>query len=342
MSHWKIVPASQFINYIDQWDKLNEQLYNSHPMLDSRFVHALLNFFDEQITNLAIYSNNQDKVENILILTFKNKGFIRTFLPSQSQIAPVLCQNPASLQTLFQSLPKHIFFMDIMCQDPLYTFNTDYLISYDKFYHVTTVNIDLSNTFDEYWGNRSKNLRKTVKRFFNKLEKDGISITQKTNTITSELEQALERYGALESRGWKGAKGTAIHPNNIQGKFYLDLIRNFNLTNQVEIFELYFNEKHVASQVFVLNQSMILFLKTTYDEDYAQYAPGRLLCYQLLQNEFATKRAKTIEFYTNATADQIAWSTGQREINHFTIYRSNLIWKTVKLARKIRKLLTKI
>lgn len=339
MSHWQILPVSQFHSYVQQWDNINESSFDSHPMLDSRFVLALLNFFDDKKTSLAIYSNDYGQIENILLLSFHNANFCRTFLPSQSQIAPILCKNPASLNTLFRSLPNYMLFIDIMCQDPLYTFNVDSLNNHENFHHVTTIGIDLSSTFEEYWKQRSKNLRKTVNRFFNRLEKDGISITEKSNKTLSELEQAIERYGYLESRGWKGAEGTALHPNNIQGKFYLDIIRKFNKTNQVEIFEIYFNEKHVASQMFLLNSSMILLLKTTYDEDYSQYAPGRLLCYQLLQHEFSTKRAKSIEFYTNATTDQISWCTGQRDIKHVTIYRSNLIMQAGKLVRKIKQLM---
>jgi len=35
------------------------------------------------------------------------------------------------------------------------------------------------------------------------------------------------RYGILESAGWKGKSGTSIHPENIQGAFYDEVLQSF-------------------------------------------------------------------------------------------------------------------
>lgn len=38
---------------------------------------------------------------------------------------------------------------------------------------------------------------------------------------------ALADYGALESAGWKAGTGTAIHPDNAQGRFYRRMLEAF-------------------------------------------------------------------------------------------------------------------
>jgi hypothetical protein len=66
---------------------------------------------------------------------------------------------------------------------------------------------------------------------------------------------------------------------------------------------------------------MTVILKTAYDESIARFAPGRLLLHEVLNHAFQEKRNKRVEFYTNATQDQLAWATGQRVISHVTCFR---------------------
>ena len=79
------------------------------------------------------------------------------------------------------------------------------------------------------------------------------------------------------------------------------------------------------SRLCIKNKSMMIILKTTYDEDKSRFAPGRILLYLVLEREFNLRRIKTIEFYTNATEDQVAWSTGQRSISNVLIFRNSFI-----------------
>lgn len=341
MEKWIILPITAFADFTQQWDELNERLYRSHPMLDSRFVRALINHFASTDTYLAVYPANLTSPDNLLLLQPAKPGVWQTFLPSQAQIAPVLCGFAPSLVDLPGALPGLVLAIDLLCQDPLYSFSTDELNALEVINHVTTINIDLHADFAAYWQQRSKNLKHNINRYFKRLSKNATTYQINVINKADQLLQALDRYGELESSGWKGATGTAINSQNVQGRFYAELLLAFAATNQAEIVEISINGQLAASRMLILNGDMLIIVKTTYDEQLAVYAPGRLLLYLLIEREFTLKRVQTIEFYTNATIDQIGWCTGQRDIKHLMLYRSIGIHLFAQRLRTIKTVLSK-
>jgi len=203
--------------------------------------------------------------------------------------------------------------------------------------HALTVAIKLTDDFENYWLSRSKKLQQNYGRYLRRLQKKSLSINTKCYEEPSQISEAVIRYGIIESRGWKGFQGTSIHANNIQGAFYAQLMKEFAVSRNASVYELYFNDKLVASRLCVLNSEMLVMLKTTYDEEFSEFAPGRLLLHAVIAQEFAKKRVNKIEFYTNATQDQISWSTEQREIQHVTLFRNSLLKKVYQARNLIRK-----
>ena len=78
----------------------------------------------------------------------------------------------------------------------------------------------------------------------------------------------------------------------------------------------------------------------SYDERAAEYAPGRLLLYKLIESCFEQDVIASIEFYTRVTTDQLSWANGQREISHFNIFPCAVLGKCMKLARRVKKAIT--
>lgn len=340
MSHWQLYPCSVFDDFSGQWDQLNQQLYRSHPLLDSRFVGNLLKYFATPQTCLAVYPANTEHLSNMLLIQPGKAGVWQTFLPSQAQISPMLCRVPEALLKLPDALPKYTVAVDLLCQDPRYSFATSPLKNLDVIDHVTTINVAVKGDFADYWEQRSHNVRKNIRRYFNRLANNHFAFQLNIVTEADELPSALQRYGELESKSWKGEAGTAIHSQNAQGRFYRDVLQDFAMNRQAEIIELIVNGQVIASRINILNKDMLVILKTTYAEEFSEYAPGRLLLYLLIEREFSLKRVEHIEFYTNATTDQIAWATGTRIIQHVTLYSSAITQKIVNLYRTMKNLLS--
>ena len=150
---------------------------------------------------------------------------------------------------------------------------------------------------------------------------------------------AVGRFGDLESAGWKGPLGTAIHRSNAQGSFYGDVLERFARMGRGRVYELYDGKHLAASQLCIDNGHALVLLKTTYDEKMARLAPGRVLLYRLLEHEFASRHFEAVEFYTDAGPEELKWATGSRPVYHVALYRSAMIKRVIVGSRRLRALL---
>lgn len=336
---WEVVKLKGSLGeYDNDWWRLNDELYHSHPLFDVRCINLLLEFYSNGEERLCIHRDVNGEVDGLLIVVKRKFGIWSLFLPSQLQIAPVLVKNTTDLRSLFKCLPKYCFILEFLNQDPLYSVvshDTDHL-PIIKQYNVTTISIDVTGDFESYWQRRSRKLRQNVNRYINRIKREGRELSF-VPIIESENENLVSAYGELESSGWKGKKNTAININNMQGKFYKRLLDSYSTTKGAIVYELYCDKKLIASRLCIKNKGMMVTLKTTYDEAYAKYAPGRILLFYMLKHEFDLNELETIEFYTNATSDQISWSTGQRDIEHVTLFSSQLLKNIYLLLSRIRR-----
>ena len=293
------------------------------------------------------FSNNKDLIlfeggdKDILLLSNKSAIIKSSFLPSQAQI---------SLNT-FKSIPNEIlvnFFrarkscarLDLLCIDSLYMPIEDIKWKYfEKDLHATTFSISINSSFEEYWNARSKKLRNNIKRYIKRIESDLSGYEFRVVSAKCELDNAIDRYGELESSGWKGSLGTALHPNNQQGAFYKKLLSEFSDTNGAVVYEIYIDGKLVASRLCIQTSQMMIMLKTTFDENMKNYAIGRVLLYEVVKYEFERKVTKSLEFYTNASQDQLSWATEQRDIFHVSLYRNSVVKFLFQSLRSIKNLL---
>ena len=102
------------------------------------------------------------------------------------------------------------------------------------------------------------------------------------------------------------------------------------------VYELYFDNCLVGSQLAIGNDSMLITLKTTYNEAYKEYSPGKVLDYLTLKQEFELGRYSKIEFCTNAGPELMRWGNRTRPISHVTIYRSKFSQRLALAYRKIK------
>lgn len=318
---WEFLPAvGAFSKYCHAWDELNRRLYNGHPYFDSRFVGLLLKYFARGDEVLCIYHGAKDG-DGILLLQPGRYGRWTQFAPSQAQAAPILVSHANMLPELFQDWPGR-FMVDFLCQDPKFTPLSDALPIL-RLDHAQTIGIDLNGEFDAYWRARPKSLIENMRRYGRRAQTDGLLPELRCVTESEQMKEALARYGALESKGWKEKIGTAIHATNRQGGFYRDVLTSFAETGQARVYECWFGNRLIAAELTLNNADMTILMKTTHDESLARYAPGRTLLRLLVEHEFKERFRPRIEFYTNASLDEQAWGTDQRMIQHIMLFSSH-------------------
>ncbi len=334
---WSVLPLQRSLgDHAADWAALNEHNFGDHPLLSAEFVNALLHGFGEGHEHLCLGRDASGRIQAMCILRPEAPMVWRSFLPSQAQVGPTLLSNAAAARQLFRALPVSVQQVDLLCCDPDFTRGAGlHAPSAYPLPHALTVSVPLMGSFDGYLQSRGKNLRANIKRYFKRMTEDGRTLTLRVRSEAAEIKAAVAHYAAMETAGWKGQQGTALGSNERQQGFYAELLGAAAAEGRARAYELYFDDKLVASRLTYQRGTMLVILKTTYDEAEAKLAPGRLLLHELIRHEFERKEFASIEFYTDANQDTMAWSTRQRWISHLSLYRHSLMAPLADSARAL-------
>lgn len=334
--HWRITPLARGLRqHADAWQALFRNLPVPHPMLDARYVDALLQHFGRGDEHLCVLHDGQ-AAQAMTILRPRGFGVWTTFLPSQTQVGPHLMRGVDQVAGLCQALPGWIDRIELLCVDPAVTAPPGHGDGApDCLPHSLTVNIAPLADFEAYWQSRPGRLRERIRTLERKAtaEQAALRFTcQRGNDVAA----GVARYAALESAGWKAGEGTALTPGGAQEGFYRDLMTSFAADDSAAVYELRFGERLVASRLTLAVRGTMAILKTTYDESFGRYGPGRLHLRHTIENAHSLDRLQRIEFCTNASHDQLAWITGQRQVCHWSVFRSPRAAATYRLLRATR------
>lgn len=335
LGHWCSLPVSGALGeHAHAWDACNRRLFDGHLLYDSRFVGNLLKHFAQGNERILLRDCAPGETEMCLLRPGARGGW-ETFFHSQAQISPVMVGSRHALDGLFDALPGMPLQIDFLGQDAPYSNVVDGLVAgAQAINHATTISIALSGSFEDYWNSRPKNLIKNIRRYKNRVAQGGFEADVVQIGSPEQIAAAVARYGQLEAHSWKNRQGTAVLPDNPQGRFYTDVLEDFARTGNAIVYELWINQRLAASRLVILDKRMFIILKTAYDKSMAQFAPGRLLLHEVIADAFRRLPGGTLEFYTNATADQLEWATDSRTIVHQTMYR----YAPLALGRQVMKL----
>lgn len=325
--HIKAADAIEAADFA-QWQQLVDKHHAGNLMLSALFVSQLLETFSTQ--HYLATCTLGPEVQLMLVLQKRRAGIWELAQLSQAQSALVVGAQhiQPDLGALLTALPGLVLRLDFFCLDPLdHKGLIDSLRSHSLDESLKNIRVDCQETFSQYWQARSKNLRKNINRYENRLSSEGKNTKFIFHSESSAVYNAVDRYGMLESKGWKGKNGTALHPCNQQGSFYQRYLCNLAELNQALVIEFYINDQLAASRLCCFNSAIFIILKTTYDEDLKAYAPGRLLLAEVIKYVMEHKTAAVIDFYTHATEEQMDWATDVRPMYKGSFYRHPILKK---------------
>jgi CelD/BcsL family acetyltransferase involved in cellulose biosynthesis len=320
---WTFRAASEFMRCAPDWDALCAA-GGDVPFLGSAFMMPLLNEFGTGHELLAIHESAR-KIDVMALVVSNGRGTWRTFQPSQLPLgAWVMCSSTSPgqlLETLLRSLPGFALNFGITQVDPHLLARPGDDATLRTLDYVQTAWIEIEGSFEGYWQSRGKNLRQNTAKQRRKLEADGIVPALDVLTKPVEIADGLRDYGALESAGWKAGEGTAIHPENAQGRFYLAMLQEFCTRGRGRIYRYRFGNKVVAVDLCVENEDTQVVLKTTYDESYRTLSPAFLMRQDELKGLWAEGRIRHVEFYGKLMDWHTRWTDNARTLYHLNCYR---------------------
>ena len=95
---------------------------------------------------------------------------------------------------------------------------------------------------------RGTNLRHNLARRRRRMDEQKISLELKIHREPENVKECIGEFGRLESKGWKGKDGTAIHEDNAQGRFYREMLEAFCERGEGVIFQWCLDGKVAASE----------------------------------------------------------------------------------------------
>lgn len=334
---WQFQSASvTFHEHRERWDKLNAER-GAHILLDSLFVECVLRHFGEPDVLLGVQSEGPGAMA---LVRRKSPALWETFQPSQAPLGLIVAGQslgiPEASHSLLGSLPGYALQVSLLHLDP------DYLAlpatngsgSIEKLDYIRTARIPLRGTFEDYWQSREGRLRKNNDRLRRRIAEKGLKLEFVTVSDPAGIAEAIREYGVLESTGWKAQQGTAVTADNVQGKFYRDLLESFCTRGEGAIYQLRIDGKIAASDICLMRDKTIVLLKTSYDEAFSVYSPAFLMREDVVRQLYAQGVVKNYEFYGPLMDYQLRWTDDVRTLYHLTCYRHSWVKTFRKLAKR--------
>jgi hypothetical protein len=196
--------------------------------------------------------------------------------------------------------------------------------------YIETAGVTVTGTFESYWRERSRSFKQNLRTQRNRLTRESIVTRLEAVRDGAAIGAAIDAYGVLESKGWKRDEGTALHPDNVQGRLYRSWFEYLSETGGATVYRYYFNDRLVATDLWVHRNETLVLLKTTYDETEKATSPTMLMRQEIFESVFNEGRFRKIEFYGRVVDWQPRWTSEMRRMYHVTRFR----WPWLKTLRQ--------
>lgn len=135
---------------------------------------------------------------------------------------------------------------------------------------------------------------KELRRQSHRLADEG-SVAFTVASTPEAVAPALERFLALEARGWKGKRGTGLGQDAGDARFARATAADMSARGAFEVVELTLNGTTIASGLVMRQGDRALFFKVAYDESFARLSVGVQLTLELTRRFIADKSLKLFD-----------------------------------------------
>ncbi|HFD11953.1 MAG TPA: GNAT family N-acetyltransferase, partial [Crenotrichaceae bacterium] len=198
--------------------------------------------------------------------------------------------------------------------------------------------IEISTDWDEYLTTRSGSFRYRLQRKAKAVAKAGdIAIRWYSDEFDSE--QLLKDILTIEANSWKVEAGMAISHRPVEQRYYEQLIP-FMATNGLLMANVLSIDGNPAAYGLCYNfKQRWGQLKTSFDDQYKAYSPGKHLVDLSVEQAFK-EGAREFDFLGDRMRHKLEWTDQVRNHNNLYIYNSSSL--SGKLTGVVKRLSTRI
>jgi hypothetical protein len=305
------------------WDALNLARGN-HLLLDSKFVGPLLRHFG--IAGVMLGINHDSGKSGMVLLEKKRSGIWETFQPSQEPMGLIVFSyqddTGEGLLDLARALPGFPLELAVLQQDPFHTcFPPRQTVpNIENIDYISTPYLPVTGTFEEYWKGRGTNLRHNLARRRRRMAEQKISLELKIHREPKTVKECISEFGRLESKGWKGKDGTAIHEDNAQGRFYREMLEGFCERGEGVVYQWCLDGKVAASDLCLERDGTMIVLTTAYDEEMNQHSPALMMREEIMRGVHEKGDVRVVEFYGRVMEWHTKWCDDTRTMYHVNCF----------------------
>jgi CelD/BcsL family acetyltransferase involved in cellulose biosynthesis len=149
--------------------------------------------------------------------------------------------------------------------------------------------VDLGDTWKDYYGRRSRRLKKGNNNIKNRLERSGHRIELKWHTTgtssTEEVAQALQDAITVSARSWKRGTGLTLDQPGPQA-FISRLTDYAAARGWLSIWVMYLDDQPVATEYQLIHGGSVYALRADYDRQFEELSVGTYLNWRLMESLF--------------------------------------------------------
>jgi CelD/BcsL family acetyltransferase involved in cellulose biosynthesis len=335
---WTLHPAAELDRYAATWNALNAEA-GALPFLDTKFLVPLLAAFGSGQERIAFATRGAACVAAAIVEPI-GPGRWQTIQPSQLPLGAWISRKDEAIyplqSALIRKLPGFVVELGLTQLDPDFVRRPADGPQLSTLDYIDTAWVDVAGDFDTYWNARGKNLRSNARKQRNKLEADGVTVAFDVLSSADDVAAAIAEYGRLETASWKAGTGTAVSPDNAQGRFYREMMEAFCASGRGEIWRYRFDDVVVAMDLCIAAGRKLVILKTAFDSSQKTISPASLLHQDAFRRVFEQGHFDRIEFYGRVMEWHTRWTEQKRVLFHATAYRWSLVGQSLALLRRLR------
>ena len=322
---------SKDINRIDicQWQQLQRKSLTNNPFFeDWNLIPALKHLTDNQIIYLVTVHIDKELVALFPVQKHKVYGVIpclSVWQHDHAYIGDPLYSIELDWPNIFRHIAHYLSCALIKLPNHKISLKEDSGSVYSARYQRAGIssNFGILHHLNSLAGKKYRELNRTKRKLENKFSLDFFEF--------EDIKSGLEAYQLIEHGGWKGKKNGSILSKKPIAQYYKDLFATKH-SNHLRVFALTADSKIIACAIRIESDGHIYEVKTSYDESYRRYAPGKILEWHLI-NQLSQQPFSNVDSCTHPNNTMINWLWPDQ----ITYYQSN-IFSPSQLGQFTKKL----
>ncbi len=195
--------------------------------------------------------------------------------------------------------------------------------------------VEIDHDWPAYKARWSRKHRQKMAQAARRLgERGNVRLDVRSRLAPHEVETAMRQCFEIEDRGWKGEAGTSVLRTPGMAGFYVRQAEQAARWGQLEIVTLHCGGRPAAFSYGLSAKGVFHSIKVGYDPEYAEYHPGQLLRYYLLERFFADPERKALDFQGPMTEAHAAWQPERYAVGRVAVAPRGLAGRLAVLAYK--------